>query len=177
MERSTFELGKVFKENEHKSGHILGCFFSGTLDISVQDSAKKMITTYNGFSVLCIGKLNAYGLIDKEDICIVSPTFRMERSAIGIRNPARPFAPLNNCCRLEGFKNSPSSMNRPRDDEQPGPVTQIRAVCYTCSSWFTSVGPEYDIVGVWIIPALKEIEEYVAGLNINVARVRSGIHE
>ena len=36
----------------------------------------------------------------------------------------------------------------------------------------TSIGPEYYIVFIWVIPTLEEIKEQVARFNINVARVR-----
>ena len=34
-----------------------------------------------------------------------------------------------------------------------------------------AVGPEYDVVGVRVVPALEEVEEQVARFDVNVARV------
>ena len=34
-----------------------------------------------------------------------------------------------------------------------------------------AVGPEYDVVGVRVVPALEEVEEQVARFDVDVARV------
>ena len=35
----------------------------------------------------------------------------------------------------------------------------------------TAIGPEYDVVGVGVVPALEEVEEQVARFDVDVARV------
>ena len=43
-----------------------------------------------------------------------------------------------------------------------------------CLHKHTAISPEHNIVGVWVVSALEEVEEQVPRLNVYVSRVGSG---
>jgi len=61
-------------------------------------------------------------------------------------------------------------MNRPIAEDPPGPA--ILSVLVQCANKeHTTIGPEDNIILVWVISALEKIEEQVFRPNINVPGV------
>lgn len=66
-------------------------------------------------------------------------------------------------------------MNRPIAEEHPGPIIRcfgLDSSAIDTTVRLTSVGPENDIVCVWVVSTLEEVEKYMLRLDIDISRVR-----
>ena len=67
-------------------------------------------------------------------------------------------------------------MKAPTDEEQPGPTTRLEYRLWEVRSnqtIQTSVGPEYNVIFIRIIPTLKEVEKQMSSFNVNIPSERS----
>ena len=71
------------------------------------------------------------------------------------------------------MQNAPNSINRPIAEDAPGPGPQHHLKqSLSTRRRYTTVGPEDNIVLVWIVTALEEVEEQMSSPTVDIASVR-----
>lgn len=92
MEWSSFEFAKILKEYRDECCYVLGCFFCGTLnrkrDIIIILVRLKIMNTYNRFAMFGVGEAYSDWLVNKENVCIRVPRFRVVFGSSCVRHPA-----------------------------------------------------------------------------------------
>lgn len=162
MESPTFELGKMLEENTNEASHILGSFFRCSLNTfktsNMRSRCHIALTTASPYSAY--ENPTPIGWSTKKMFAFVfhdSGWTTVELSSLTLQGP--------------------SSMNKPIDDEQPGPVHYANQNASRClkdsEKIHTSVSPENHIICIRIVATLEEIEEYMSSLNINVPSIRA----
>jgi len=128
MEWPTFELGEILKEDGDKGGDVLCCFFCRALCcvINVFTAHKsEREAAYDKLSIISIWEAYVDGLVDEEYIRVRIPWIWVEFWTIWIEDSARAWIATvsTNDRYLPKTRNlnTPSSMNSPREEEQPGP--------------------------------------------------------
>lgn len=79
--------------------------------------------TYHELPIVSVGETDTDRLVDEEDICFFVPGERIEGHVVDTLHSARTLAsgPFSISYPNGDGMNSPSSMNSPIEDEQPGP--------------------------------------------------------